>query len=237
MQGIYKITNLITDKCYIGKTVNYAKRMQEHRTIPFQPEHKEYEKTLYKSIRKYGLDNFSFELIEELKDYSVSGEREQYYITLYNSYNNGYNDTPGGDGGSEKGHCQGETNGRAKLTENDVIMIRTLYANGISRSDCYKMFCNKISSGGFGRVWLGQTWSHIMPEVYTEENKKRNEKLGKGQNNKNRRLLSNDEVKCIRQMEKDGCPASEVYLIYQNKISKSTFDDIWYNRTYREIVV
>ena len=76
-----------------------------------------------------------------------------------------------------------------------------------------------------------------MPEVYTEENKKRNEKLGKGQNNKNRRLLSDDEVKCIRQMKKNGCSASEVYPIYQNKISKSTFDDIWYNRTYKEIVV
>ena len=76
-----------------------------------------------------------------------------------------------------------------------------------------------------------------MPEVYTEENKKRNEKLGKGQNNKTRRLLTAEEVKYIRQMEKNGLPASEVYLMYKNKISKSSFDDIWYNRTYKEIVV
>lgn len=237
MQGIYKITNQITHKSYIGKTNNYDRRIADHKRLAFQLDHKESDKALYRAMRKYGLENFTFELIEELKDYSISGEREKFFIKLYNTYENGYNETPGGDGGSELGHCQGEFNGRAKLTQNDVIQIRTLYAEGISRSECYKLFCDKISASGFGRVWLGQTWSHIMPEVYTEENKKRNEKLGKGQNNKLRRLLTDDEVKFIRQMKQNGQSASEIYCIYQDKISKSCFDDIWYNRTYKEIIV
>lgn len=237
MQGIYKITNLITNKCYIGKAINYNKRMQQHKTIPFQPDHKEYNKTLYESIRKYGLDNFTFELIEELSDYSISSEREKYYINLYDSYYNGYNDTLGGDGGSEPGHCQGAVNGRAKLTQEDVIKIRTLYANGIGRKECYQLFSNKISESGFGRVWLGQTWTHIMPEVYTNENKKRNEKIGKGQSNYNKRLLSNEDIIYIRTMKKNNQSLSKIYNKYKDKISKSTFADVWYNRSYKEIKI
>ena len=68
---------------------------------------------LYQSIRKYGLDNFIFEIIEELEDYSIAAEREKYWIQYYNSYKNGYNESLGGDGGSVKGHCQGDKNGRS----------------------------------------------------------------------------------------------------------------------------
>ena len=141
-----------------------------------------------------------------------------------------------GDGGSEPGHCQGSANGQAKLTEADVIQIRTLYSQGIGRGECYKLFQNKISESGFGRVWLGQTWTHIMPEVYTEQNKKINMSIGKGSSAKSRRKLTDEEIKHIRQMEKDGWSLSKAYLLYKDKISKSSFDGIWYYRTYKEIV-
>ena len=138
-------------------------------------------------MRKYGLDNFSFEIIEELEDYSLSDEKEKYWIKYYNSYFNGYNESLGGDGGSVEGHCQGSLNGRALLNEEDVIKIRTLYSNGISKSKCYKLFEDKISLGGFTNVWNGRNWKHIMPEVYTKENKERNSKIGKGISGKKRR--------------------------------------------------
>lgn len=157
MQGIYKITNLINNKIYIGKTNNSERRWRDHQRLAMTEGHKEYNKVLYQAIRKYGIENFSFEMIEELKDYSISGEREKYWISFYNSYNNGYNESKGGDGGSKKGHCQGASNGRALLTEEDVIKIRTLYKNGISRAECYSLFKDKITEGGFGRVWLGKT--------------------------------------------------------------------------------
>lgn len=236
MQGIYKITNQLTRKSYIGKTNNYERRIADHKRLAFQLDHKESDKALYRAIRKYGLENFTFELIEELSDYSISGEREKFFIKLYNSYEDGYNETPGGDGGSEPGHCKGEANGKAKLTEADVIQIRTLYSKGISRGECYKLFQNKIGESGFGRVWLGQTWTHIMPEVYTEKNKKHNMSLGKGSSPKARRKLTDEEIKYIRQMEKDGWSLSKAYLLYKDKVSKSTFDGVWYYRTYKEIV-
>ena len=68
--------------------------------MAFQINHKESNKALYCAMRKYGLENFTFELIEEINDYSISGEREKFFIQLYNSYHNGYNETLGGDGAS-----------------------------------------------------------------------------------------------------------------------------------------
>jgi len=236
MQGIYKITNLINQKCYIGKTNDSDRRWHDHQRLAFTEGHKEYDKTLYRAMRKYGLENFSFEVIEELKDYSLSGEREQYWIQYYDSYINGYNESLGGDGGSIKGHCLGENNGRAKLTTEDVIKIRQLYNQGISKKECYELFKDKITESGFARVWLGRTWQNIMPEVYTEENKKRNESLGKANGAKGRRLLTEEQIKDIRiRQQKES--AFIVYQDYSSIISKSTFDDIWYKRTYKEIEV
>lgn len=53
---------------------------------------------LYKAIRKYGIENFNFDIIEECSADELN-EREKYWISYYNSYGeNGYNLTPGGDG-------------------------------------------------------------------------------------------------------------------------------------------
>lgn len=54
-------------------------------------------KPLYQAIRKYGVENFSFEVLEEC-DISLLDEKEVYYINLYNSYKEGYNATLGGQG-------------------------------------------------------------------------------------------------------------------------------------------
>lgn len=233
MKGIYKITNIQNNKCYIGKTNDSNRRWADHQRLAFTKNHKEYEKALYKAMRKYGLANFTFEIIEEIEDYDIkAGEREQYWISYYDSYNLGYNETLGGDGGSSPGHCLGESNGRAKLTEEDVIQIRTLYAKGASKQECYILYQNKITSSGFAKVWNGYTWKHIMPEVYTEENKKRNAAIGKGISGKRQRKFSKEQVIDIRTRRDLGESGASVYKDYVNIGSKSSFDDIWYNRKY-----
>ena len=75
-----------------------------------------------------------------------------------------------------------------------------------------------------------------MPEVYTEENKKHNASVGKGKSAKTQRKLNDEEIKNIRQMKKDGLSLTKVYMLYKDKISKSTFNGIWYGRTYKEIL-
>lgn len=236
MQGIYKITNLINGKIYIGKTSNSERRWKDHQRLAFIEGHKEYDKALYQAFRKYGIENFSFEIIEEIENYAQeSGEKEKFWISYFNSYNSGYNESLGGDGGSLPGHCSGENNGRAKLTKEDVIYIRTKYAEGHSRGDIYIFFKDKISENGFGRVWRGETWKEVMPEVFTEENKKRNERLGKQKGSTNRRIFTEEEVKDIRAQFSKGKTLKEIHLCYQDKASLPTIADVVYLRTYKEI--
>ena len=97
MKGIYKITNKINGKAYIGKSSDIEKRWQYH--LNNYTSNREYNKTLYRAFRKYGINNFSFEVLEELSDKydEQSNEREQYWIKYYNTFDFGYNMTEGGD--------------------------------------------------------------------------------------------------------------------------------------------
>lgn len=96
MAYIYKITNKINQKCYIGKTekADPVKRFHEHCQESKRKKNKK--RPLYRAFDKYGIENFNFEIIEET---SCASEREMHYIQFYNSYgHNGYNATFGGDG-------------------------------------------------------------------------------------------------------------------------------------------
>ena len=97
MIGIYKITNKVNGKIYIGQSVNIEQRWKAHRNTAYNMYDKNYDKPLYRAIRKYGLENFCFEIIEECL-VSELNEKERYYISFYNSFFDGYNLTLGGDG-------------------------------------------------------------------------------------------------------------------------------------------
>lgn len=75
----------------------------------------------HKAFRKYGINNFSFSILEEIEDEKYRFEREIFWINYYDSYKKGYNETFGGDSGPP---LKGENNPHSKLTENDVINIR-----------------------------------------------------------------------------------------------------------------
>lgn len=94
MAYIYQITNDINNKIYIGKTeFSIEKRFKEHCHDAFQ-KHCE-KRPLYSAIRKYGIEHFHIELLEETE---IPEEREIYWIKKKGSYKNGYNATLGGDG-------------------------------------------------------------------------------------------------------------------------------------------
>lgn len=93
---IYKISNSVNDKVYIGKTLSsIEKRFQEHKKDSSRDT--ENIRPLYRAMNKYGYDCFFVELVEEAPIEHLS-EREQFWIEYYNSYHNGYNATLGGDG-------------------------------------------------------------------------------------------------------------------------------------------
>lgn len=88
MIGIYKITNIINNKCYVGSSVNITGRWYQHKTeLKFNKHHSI---KLQRSYNKHGVDNFKYEIIEEC-DIETLIIREQYYIDLFGCYKNGYN--------------------------------------------------------------------------------------------------------------------------------------------------
>lgn len=94
--GIYKIENLVNGKCYIGQSIDVKRRWRKHRSTATSTTSKSYEYPLYKAIRKYGLENFSFEILEECSKDSLN-KREEYWIKAFNSMENGYNQNKGGN--------------------------------------------------------------------------------------------------------------------------------------------
>lgn len=93
MGFIYQIKNNINDKIYVGKTTRtIEKRFQEHLDKIYQRNNH-----LYLAMRKYGKENFYVIQLEECPN-ELLDEREIYWIKTLNSYENGYNETRGGDG-------------------------------------------------------------------------------------------------------------------------------------------
>ena len=96
MGEIYKIINDINDYIYVGKTTKtMITRKREHlKQLNDGTD-------IHNAILELGLSHFSWELIESnIYDNQVLAEREKYWIQYYNSYKNGYNMTPGGEGGN-----------------------------------------------------------------------------------------------------------------------------------------
>lgn len=96
MIGIYKITNKINGKSYIGQSVNIKKRWKKHRELKNTTQEPQCNYPLYRAFKKYGLSNFSFEIIEECTS-DMLNIREIYWIDFYDTYRNGYNQTNGGN--------------------------------------------------------------------------------------------------------------------------------------------
>ena len=93
---IYKLTNLINNKIYIGQTKNFKQRMNCHKSSCNSKRCKN--KPLYIDIKKYGWNNFSKEILFESSNQKIINEKEKLFIKEYKSLytENGYNIQSGG---------------------------------------------------------------------------------------------------------------------------------------------
>lgn len=85
--GIYKITNTVNGKIYIGQSINLNKRIMGHKSVLSKGKHQN--SYLQHSFNKYGKDCFTFEIIEICESDNLN-TRENYWIMLYKSHESEY---------------------------------------------------------------------------------------------------------------------------------------------------
>lgn len=117
MGYIYKITNIVNGKLYIGQT---RKTVEERFEIHLKNAKKHINRYLYDAMNKYGYDNFVPSLIEECED-NLLDEKEIYWIKFYNTINKdiGYNMTIGGGGGDTWTNNPHKKETSKKISENN----------------------------------------------------------------------------------------------------------------------
>lgn len=164
-------------------------------------------------------------------DITELNQKETFWIRKLNAIKDGYNCSKGGEQQSI-----GENNGRSKLTEQDVIEIRKAYNNHLKQKDVYEKYKDIISFGYFQNLWQGRSWSHIMPEVFTEENKQyyifQNSNGGNGASAK----FSNEEVIKIRERYVNES-AKQIYEDYKDRVSYQTFQAMLWGRSYKTLPI
>lgn len=126
---IYKITNYLNGKIYIGETKDYKRRMKEYKCKSVRlDKHSKY--GIMMAINKYGIDNFAFEILERVEDPRDLDDRERYWIKTLGSRdpNIGYNSKIGG------GSCGEMTDATRKLMSESSKGFRHTEAEKLKRS-------------------------------------------------------------------------------------------------------
>lgn len=209
--GIYIIKNTINNFVYVGQSVDIQCRWYAHIQAGKNLSNHSSNTKIHKAMRDLGIENFYIEILEEC-DYEKLSDREIYWISYYDSYHNGYNMTLGGESNA------GETNGRAVLKQEQVEDIRMAYGNKISFKEVYAKYQNYISKRGLQKVWHFETWRNIMPEVYTDENRRWHATLSKANINNPRcldgnnkeRSCSEEEIQKMRKLREEGMSYNKI---------------------------
>ena len=92
--GIYKITNLDTQRAYIGRSTDIKKRLTEHVKGAFNISTIA-DQEIHRVMGREGVDKFSFEVLEKVEKEKLN-EREKYWIDFYQTQSYGYNQNKGG---------------------------------------------------------------------------------------------------------------------------------------------
>ena len=170
-------------KSYIGQTHRELKeRINEHIRKSKIKTEISYNYPFYRAIRKYGVDNLKWSIIDCADTSEELNEKEKYWISYYDTYilnKKGYNQTIGGEGQNGLIHSKesinkirlselGENNTNAKLTKEQVLKIVDLSKqNKYSQVELSKMF--DTSEGTIRRILSGLRWSSVTGIKYNKD--------------------------------------------------------------------
>lgn len=173
---IYKATNMIDGKVYIGLTTKTLElRKSQHLLATKYEESKS--KYFYSAINKHKQENFSWEIIDKSDNIDELNKKEVYWIKYYNSYGEGgYNLTRGG--GARMGSLfseesrlnipKGSEHHKAKIDEATAIKIKDLILeNTLTNVEIGELF--GVSKNLVSSIKCGYTWKHIISDVEREE--------------------------------------------------------------------
>ena len=226
MIGIYKITEKENPTMfYVGKSNDIERRFKEH----IQKSYSQSRIPFDDYIDEKGKDAFSYEVLEEclIEELSI---KEKYWIDRLQATKSGNKF----DGGLTD--VVGINNPKAKLTEEDVIKIRQAYNNHLKQKDVFEEYKDIISFSYFQNVWQGKAWGHIMPEVFTEENKQYYIYQNSNGGNGAKAQFSDEEVIEIRKRYVNES-ADEIYKDYKDRVKYQTFQAMLWGRSYKNLPI
>ena len=240
MYYIYKIENLINHKKYIGLTNNIQRRRNRHFTDLRCNRHDN--SFLQKEFNIYGINNFSFEEIYSGDiSYQEISEKEKYYIKLYDSYYNGYNQNEGGN--------FGPSNGGSHLVKSDIFSICSAL-EFCSRPGSILANLFNITNTTVSRIKKKENHCQIIDEYYRLPLEQRKDiyKIFCDSVNfvelkthqtiiKTKRKLNQEQVFLILLNEELNRPKSLSYLEKKFNVTNNTFYTILNGQSYKDFAL
>lgn len=204
---IYKITNSINKRIYIGSAVNF--RLRKNRHITSLNKNKHCNNKLQRFVNKYGIDKLSFSILEECEKQKLL-EREQFYMDSLECVKKGFNILPIAGSWLNKKHT------KASIKKQSLAKKGKATTTGIKHSEQTK---DKIRQKAIGRK---QSIETIQKRVDKNTGKKRSEKAKELTAIKNSKLSDIDVIK-IRELLNDGVFQKEISIMFgvcQRNISR-----------------
>ncbi len=222
---VYKITNTINNKQYIGITNDYKRRWSNHRCGNSK------NSLVAKAIKKYGIEAFTFELLFSNLSLEDASKKEIELIKEYDTLApKGYNIAKGGFNGPTNIHRYGANNSNACLTDDEAQYIKD--HRNIPEYVLYEDFSEKISYSAFKDIYLDKTYKNIVPhsEIYPFNLEFSNQFTS---NNK----LSYNEVVQLREQYRQGVYWEDAFQPYRELFyDKWSFWNIYVGNVYKLVM-
>lgn len=202
---INKATNTINNKVYIGLTVQSLEiRISEHKSRCNRTNDNRH---FYNAIRKYGLSSFKWEVVDSALLYDDLKAKEIYWIQYYDSYNNGYNSTIGGDGiiGVDR---KGEKNSFAKINDKIALEIISLLKTNKPTKEIAEIV--EVSQKIVQYINYGATWTHLYEGEPPSAERIEVRGGGKGEHLVTRTQVTESQVIAFKRLLSEKVPATKI---------------------------